>query len=547
MLTSRLLVVLTFLLGELFSGIAFGETERTRPPIIPAWAFGHWVWEDIAHTRDAVEYLVGGYRTYGIPVDALIFDSPCFTSYNDFTWNEQNYPKPQEMIDELHRKGIKVLPFYTGAINRESNDTIKQKCDSYDFVVNSNFAINGNQESKWWKGPAVHIDFTNPAALKWWFAQLDRITAMGVDGAKIDAAYLLFGDPLKTSIGPMSNREFGYHYFKTAFDYHVEKNPDFVAMTYARGGARNELIGWPSTAHVHWVGDFRGGWQGIQDQLKSLYLSAQDGFSGLACEIGGYRKPSSNKEQFIRYTQLACFMPIMINGGANGSLNHHLPWRHDNESLAIYRDYVLLHKALTPYLFSTGVDAHINHQTIARNISSKMDCHCLGDWLFVKPITSDKDSITVTLPKESEWLDFWSFRRYKGGEVIKRTYPLDQYPVFIRAGAIIPIAEHSSFFGVSSEWPKVTATFAVFPGVSSSYLFHRPTGDGSVYEDIQVDFDSTQGVIQINAPAEGKFRILMRTTVPPKQVSGADSWTYDKQQKLLRIDKRGTRFSISYE
>lgn len=458
--------------ASLCSALRGVEPNRLRPPIIPAWAFGHWIWEDTAHTRDAVEYLVSGYRAHGIPVGAVLFDSPWATTYNDFTWNPEGYPRAQDMIDDLHAKGIKVVTFYTGALNRESNDTKKQKCDSYDFVVARNFAINGNRESKWWKGPAIHVDFTNPAAAAWWETQTGALHSMRVDGAKIDAAHARFGANVETSIGAMSNREFGYYYFKHEFDYHTSRNPEFVAMTYAWSGIG--LVGWPATSHVNWVGDFRGDWQGMKDQLKAIYQSAHDGFSGLACEIGGYWQVPSTKEQFLRYTQMSCFLPIMINGGEFGALNHHLPWRHDDETIALYRDFVLLHCDLAPYLFSAAVDVHREGGTLVRDSSIESETHRLGPWIFVKAITSDVPTVRTTLPAGTDWYDFWSDDLVAGGTTMERPYPRNQYPVFIRAGAILPVCGRSKFFGGNNATlPDATIFFSIPAPLPASSSINR--------------------------------------------------------------------------
>lgn len=541
--------VLFRLLALLLLGAAPGASttearNRSRPPIIPAWAFGHWVWEDTAHTREAVEYLVNGYLAHGIPVGAVLFDSPWSEAYNDFSWNTAAYPRPQDLIDDLHARGIKVVTFYTGAINRESSDSPKQKCDSYDFVVAQNFAINGNRESKWWKGPCVHVDFTNPAAVAWWQTQVAPLHRMGINGAKIDSPYAQFGKTIDTSIGTLANREFGYHYLRNSFDYHVAQDPEFVCMTYAWSGMG--LVGWPATSHVNWVGDFQGDWKGMKDQLREIYRSAQEGFSGLACEIGGFWRVPSTKEQFIRYTQMSCFMPIMINGGQFGALEHHLPWRHDNETIAVYREFVLLHHDLAPYLFSAAVDVHQTGGTLVRNSSIEAESHQLGPWLFVKPITSEEHTVRVQLPDEGTWIDLWTGARHAAGATVERDYPFNQCPVFVRAGAILPVGNQSRVFRIpAGAAPAVT--FALYPAGATDYVWHQPTGTGTAFRDIRVGLDTASGLLRVRASTENVFRFLVHTPQPPTAVHHADAWAYDEAQHVLHIEKRGREFELKIE
>jgi alpha-glucosidase (family GH31 glycosyl hydrolase) len=138
----------------------------SAPPIIPYWAFGHWVWEDERNTQDAVNELTEGYLQHEIPVGAVIIDSPWMTQYNDFVWDTTRYPQAQVMIDQLHSKGIRVLAFYTGCLNSSSYSGSKEKCRTHDFAVENNFCVNGNRESHWFKGPGVHVDMTGDCAKK---------------------------------------------------------------------------------------------------------------------------------------------------------------------------------------------------------------------------------------------------------------------------------------------------------------------------------------------------------------------------------------------
>lgn len=80
-----------------------------NPPITPAWAFGHIVWEDSINTRESAERLVSAYQQHHIPVDAIIIDSPWSTSYNDFVWDETRYPQPQRMIEGFANQGIRTI------------------------------------------------------------------------------------------------------------------------------------------------------------------------------------------------------------------------------------------------------------------------------------------------------------------------------------------------------------------------------------------------------------------------------------------------------
>ncbi len=535
-----------FLIGLILCfGKSYGQVadSLSAPPVIPYWAFGHWVWEDERNTEEAVMELTDSYLKHNIPVGAVIIDSPWMTQYNSFEWDTTRYPNSPGMIDQLHQKGIRVLDFYTGCLNSSSYSGSKENCKTYDFAVENNFCVNENRESEWFKGPGVHVDMTNPAAKEWWHSQIGTLHQMHLDGAKIDFGFAWFGDSIQTSLGKLSRREFGFQYYGDAFDYHASQNPEFVAMTYAWSGLG--LMGFPSKSHVNWVGDFRGDWQGIKDQLKNIYRSANYGFSGIACEIGGYWEAPSNKEQFIRYTQLSSLCPIMINGGAFGAFGHHLPWNHDQETVNIYRRYVALHNELSPYLFSVAVDAHLNNSTIINNPEIGNQSHLLGNQLFVKVIADSVSITKIEFPGQGKWIDFWDDdEKYSGGSVLIKQYRFSEYPLFIKSGAILPLHVKNNLLDHGDTLSTGKITFLVYPEGKTSYTFHKPQNEGIGYDDIILTMNEKNGKLLFESKVQTDAIFLVKYHSEPRSIKGADNYSYDTDTKLLKIEKSGSAFQI---
>lgn len=534
------LIYMVFCFGKSYGQLC---DSVSAPPIIPYWAFGHWVWEDERNTEEAVMELTDSYLKHNIPVGAVIIDSPWMTQYNSFEWDTTRYPNSPGMIEQLHKRGTRVLAFYTGCLNSSSYSGSKEKCKTYDFAVENNFCVNENRESSWFKGPGVHVDMANPAAKQWWDPQTGALHQMHLDGAKIDFGFAWFGDSVQTSLGKLSRREFGFQYYGDAFDYHVSQNPDFVAMTYAWSGLG--LMGFPSKSHVNWVGDFRGDWQGINDQLKNIYRSANYGFSGIACEIGGYWEAPSNKEQFIRYTQLSSLCPIMINGGAFGAFGHHLPWNHDTETVDIYRRYVALHNELSPYLFSSAVDAHLNHSTIIKDADVRRQSHLLGNQLYVRVISDSSFVAGVKFPEQGSWIDFWDGdEKYPGGTILIKQYDLSDYPMFIKSGAILPLNVKNDLLHHGDTLSSGKTTFLVYPDGKTDYTFHKPQGDGIGYDDVTLTMDEKSGKLSVDSKTQMDAIFLIRCSSAPHWVEGADRYSYDAEKKRLKIERSGSSFEI---
>ncbi|HEX3246820.1 MAG TPA: TIM-barrel domain-containing protein, partial [Chloroflexota bacterium] len=95
--------------------------RAVRPPLTPRWVFEPWAWEDNSNTAAAVDDLVDGYLSNGIPLGAVMIDSPWATNYNTFEFGP-DYPNPGMFISRLKERGIRVVLWATPVVNLSSLD-----------------------------------------------------------------------------------------------------------------------------------------------------------------------------------------------------------------------------------------------------------------------------------------------------------------------------------------------------------------------------------------------------------------------------------------
>ena len=191
----------------------------------------------------------------------------------------------------------------------------------------------------------------------------------------------------------------------------------------------------------------------------------------------------------------------MINGGENGAFTNHLPWWHSQEVENIYRQCVLLMKELVPYKFSTLVDAHLHGGSLLKGMNFEEESHLVGNDIFTKAITSENNLVTFHLPTDGVWIDYWTGEQYQSGTLLTKEYKLSQFPLFIRAGAIIPINNTSK--------PELRV-FKIYPGEGkSSRTFHLPKGEGIDFFNCSVSYDPQQRHILLDADESAIFEFIV--------------------------------------
>jgi alpha-glucosidase (family GH31 glycosyl hydrolase) len=175
--------------------------------------------------------------------------------------------------------------------------------------------------------------------------------------------------------------------------------------------------------------------------------AAASGFSNWSHDVGGYlgerlvsRAP---KELLVRWLQFGCFSPLMH---AHGRFEQEA-WKYDEELLRIYRDYIVLHERLVPYIRAAAATAARCGLPIVRPLAltdpgdargwAIADAYGFGPSLWVAPVLEDGlREIHVDLPR-GDWIETWSDRAVAGGGEVNVPAPLSRIPVWVRRGALI--------------------------------------------------------------------------------------------------------------
>ena len=139
----------------------------------------------------------------------------------------------------------------------------------------------------------------------------------------------------------------------------------------------------------------------------------------------------------------------------------------------------------------------------------------LGDNLFVSAIYQDNTSRTITFPADGSWINYWNEDDvHQGGTTATLNYALNQYPVFIRSGAIIPMNVDDPETGHGSELSKNYLTLLVYPNGLSSYQYYT---DQSSFTQINCNEQSSGFKISFSKKT-GSVIIRLKNKIEPGSV-----------------------------
>jgi alpha-D-xyloside xylohydrolase len=448
-------------------------------PMFPLWAYGFWQCRERYSSGTNLVETVKEFRKRNIPMDVIVQDWQYWGKYG---WgvpkfDEANYPNPAIFIKELHD------------LNAHFSISVWENLDKKSDIGKDYVAMNIYIPNSPW------VDVFNPLARDvHWNALNQNLFTFGVDSWWMDATE------------PENDALKGKETYLGLGDFYRLVYPLFVSQAVYEGQrktssekrvcilTRSAFLGQQKYGIINWSGDIGGTWDTYKRQIVAGLNYTITGLPYWTTDIGGFFRPGKSQytdpkyqELLTRWYQWGAFNPIFRIHGYQSETE---PWKFGQQVEDNMRKMLDLRYRLIPYIYSEAWQITHNRSTMMRplvmdfygdSIALKQPFeYMFGKALLVAPVTEPNvKEWNVYLPEPATWYDFWTGKRFNGGQTIKTASPLDKIPLFVKAGSIIPMGKFIQYTG---QKPLDTLEIRVYKGADGRFELYEDEGDSYNYE-----------------------------------------------------------------
>jgi alpha-D-xyloside xylohydrolase len=513
-----------FMYGGNADGVVACMRDLTgQAPMFPYWTYGYWQSKERYKSQDEIVGVVKKYRELGVPLDGIIQDWQ-YWGDNDH-WNAMEFlnpafPEPKKMIDDVHNMNAHIII--------SCWESFGPKTKEFEIMEKKGMLLNFKTwpptNSNDWPQPAdakpsgvKPYDVYNPEARDIYWDFMNRgIFSLGMDGWWLDSTepdHLEIKDEdfdNQTYLGSFRKVHNAYPLMAVGgvSDHQRQASADKRVFILTRSA----FAGQQRYGANSWSGDVVSDWKVLRNQISGGLNFSLCGLPYWNGDIGGFFpsnypggvKNVAYRELYVRWLQFGAFTPMMRSHGTDTPREI---WNFGEEGSWEYNSiekFINLRYRLLPYIYSTSWDVTANSSSMMRALmmdfaSDKKVLDINNEYMFGKSIlvspvteplytvnkkegsTSDfsvvKNSKTY-LPAGAEWYDFWSGKKFTGGQEVERPAPMDIMPLYIKAGSVLPLGPQVQYANQKQDPTEIR----IYPGANGEFTLYDDEKDNYNYE-----------------------------------------------------------------
>jgi alpha-glucosidase len=493
-----------------------------RIPLPPRFAFGVWWSRYWAYSDQELNDLVRGFRENSTPLDVLVIDMDWHLSdqqlkamgavdqsgqllgWTGYTWNKVLFPDPDAFLKKIHEDGLKTT------MNLHPASGIQPWEEAYPAMAR---AMGIDPATK------KYIPF-DPTDKKWATNYLNLVLhpleKQGVDFWWLDWQQ----QPYMSKMEGVTNT-WWLNYLHFTDQQREGKRP---LLFHRWGGLGNHRY------QIGFSGDTISVWDSLAFQPWFTATAANVGYAYWSHDIGGHMPGAVDPELYTRWVEFGAFSPILRTHTTKNPDSERRIWAYPEPYASVMRSAFQLREAMEPYLYTEARRTYDTGVAFLRPLyydwpeddaayTSKNE-YLFGDQTIVSPVTAPADRISslateqVYLPK-GDWIEWPTGKHFPGPVSAARSFTIAQIPVYVKAGAIVPMQPPMLHTGERPVDPLIVNVWPLEPGASSNY---------SVYEDSGASVEYQKGVFARTPIKATQTGDVLRVEMGPVEIGVGGSY-----------------------
>lgn len=423
-----------------------------RQPLPPRWAFGNFASRFGYHSETEARNVVAQFRAEQIPLDAIIFDLYWFGkdikgTMGNLAFDADQFKHPQKMIADFKQQNVKTIlitePFILSTSQRwqqalKENILAKNADGSvatYDFYF----------------GNTGLIDVFQPKARDWFWTIYRELAKQGVAG--------VWGDLGEPEVHPSTVRHadgklgadqvhniYGHEWAKLVAEGYRKDFPEqrpFILMRAGYSGSQRFGL-------IPWSGDVNRTWGGLRSQPEIALQMGMQGLAYMHSDLGGFAGANLDDELYTRWLQYGVFQPV-FRPHAQEEVAAEPIFREANTK-ALAKQAIELRYRMLPYNYTLAFENQEQGLPLMRPLffaepdrpewTAHAASYLWGADFLVHPVMqAGQKQAQINFPSTSAWFDFYTDQAFAAGSAHTHDLSLQHLPVFVRAGAFVPMAQ----------------------------------------------------------------------------------------------------------